>query len=119
MTDWSEDTVHLFLEAYQNEKCIWNPKDVHHKNRKKVNDAWTRLSEIMNKSVKELKNKKEVLMATFRRHYNYKKKNRTQFGLARVSLTFAALSGGLLLGGISDTKYYLTHDQVYFFKIFM
>lgn len=72
MTDWSEDPVHLFLEAYQNEKCIWNPKDVHHKNRKKVNDAWTRLSEIMNKSVKELKNKKEVLMATFRRHYKKK-----------------------------------------------
>ncbi|CAK1597890.1 unnamed protein product [Parnassius mnemosyne] len=73
MSDWSDETTLLFLESYQNEQCIWNPKDVNHKNRKKVNDAWTRLCVIMNKSVNELKSKKEILMATFRRHLNKKK----------------------------------------------
>ncbi|CAH2088948.1 unnamed protein product [Euphydryas editha] len=66
-------TILTFLEAYQNEPCLWNSKDADHKNRQKINDAWTRLSIIMNKSVKELKTKKEILMATFRRHL--KKKN--------------------------------------------
>ncbi|CAH2101071.1 unnamed protein product [Euphydryas editha] len=73
MSDWSAPTILTFLEAYQNEPCLWNSKDADHKNWQKVNDAWTRLSIIMNKSVKELKTKKEILMATFRRHL--KKKN--------------------------------------------
>ncbi|XP_050676913.1 uncharacterized protein LOC126973619 [Leptidea sinapis] len=68
MSDWSATTILTFLEAYQNEPCLWNPKDADHKHRQKVNDAWTRLSIIMNKRVKELKTKKEILMATFRRH---------------------------------------------------
>ncbi|VVC94751.1 unnamed protein product, partial [Leptidea sinapis] len=61
MSDWSATTILTFLEAYQNEPCLWNPKDADHKDRQKVNDAWTRLSIIMNKSVKELKTKKEIL----------------------------------------------------------
>ncbi|VVC87248.1 unnamed protein product [Leptidea sinapis] len=69
MSDWSATTILTFLEAYQNEPCLWNPKD-----RQKVNDAWTRLSIIMNKSVKELKTKKEILMATFRRDLKKKKR---------------------------------------------
>ncbi|CAF4892110.1 unnamed protein product [Pieris macdunnoughi] len=73
MSDWSAPTILTFLEAYQNEPCLWNSKDADHKNRQKVNDAWTRLSIIMNKSVKELKNKKEILMVTFRRHLKKKK----------------------------------------------
>ncbi|XP_022820981.1 uncharacterized protein LOC111352623 [Spodoptera litura] len=68
MCDWPEDTTLRFLEAYKNEPCIWNSKDPYHKNRHKVQDAWTRLSVIMKKNVKELKHKKEILMATFRRH---------------------------------------------------
>ncbi|CAH1987008.1 unnamed protein product [Acanthoscelides obtectus] len=72
MSDWSDDTIPSFLEAYQNEQCIWNTRDTNHKNRQKVNDAWTRLSVLMNKSIKELKTKKEILMATFRRHLKRK-----------------------------------------------
>ncbi|KAK9893035.1 hypothetical protein WA026_023335 [Henosepilachna vigintioctopunctata] len=72
MSDWSEDITLCFLEAYQNEPCIWNSKDINHKNRQKVNDAWTRIGVILNKNVKELKIKKEILMATFRRHFKKK-----------------------------------------------
>lgn len=74
MSDWLAPTILAFLEAYQNEPCLWNSKDADHKNRQKVNDAWTRISIIMNKSVKELKAKKKILMATFRRHLKKKKK---------------------------------------------
>ncbi|VVD02401.1 unnamed protein product [Leptidea sinapis] len=73
MSDWSATTILKFLEAYHNEPCLWNPKDAEDKDRQKVNDTWTRLSIIMNKSVKELKTKKEILMATFRRHLKKKK----------------------------------------------
>ncbi|KAK9872604.1 hypothetical protein WA026_018738 [Henosepilachna vigintioctopunctata] len=72
MSDWSEDITLCFLEAYQNEPCIWNSKDINHKNRQKVNDAWTRIGAILNKNVKELKIKKEILMTTFRRHFKKK-----------------------------------------------
>ncbi|CAH2088613.1 unnamed protein product [Euphydryas editha] len=40
MSDWSAPTILTFLEAYQNEPCLWNSKDADHKNRQKVNDAW-------------------------------------------------------------------------------
>ncbi|CAK1550183.1 unnamed protein product [Leptosia nina] len=72
MSGWSEDITLCFLEAYQNEPCIWTSKDINHKNRQKVNDAWTRIGVILNKNVKELKIKKEILMATFRRHFKTK-----------------------------------------------
>ncbi|XP_045500098.1 uncharacterized protein LOC123697599 [Colias croceus] len=73
MSDWSAPVILKFLEAYKNKPCLWNSKDADHKNRQKVSNAWTDLSTIMNKSVKELKSKKEILMATFCRYL--KKKN--------------------------------------------
>ncbi|CAG9785648.1 unnamed protein product [Diatraea saccharalis] len=61
-----------FLEAYQSETCIWNPKDMDHKDKKKVADAWSRISHDLKKPVKELKAKKEILMTTFRKHFKKK-----------------------------------------------
>ncbi|KAJ0172486.1 hypothetical protein K1T71_011625 [Dendrolimus kikuchii] len=72
-----------FLEYYQTERSIWNPKDVHHKNKKKVADAWSRLADLIGKPVKEIKAKKEILMTTFRKHL---KKNRILIVLAQVPM---------------------------------
>ncbi|CAB3250754.1 unnamed protein product [Arctia plantaginis] len=72
MSSWSNDETMAFLEAYQGEPCIWNPKDVSHKDKKKVADAWSQLSNTLKKPVKELKTKKEILMTTFRKHFKKK-----------------------------------------------
>ncbi|CAG4961528.1 unnamed protein product [Colias eurytheme] len=73
MSDWSAPVILKFSEAYKNKPCLWNYKDADHKNRQKVSNAWTNLSTLMNKSVKELKSKKDILMATFHRHLEKKK----------------------------------------------
>ncbi|CAH2009322.1 unnamed protein product [Acanthoscelides obtectus] len=72
MSGWSNEESLSFLEYYQTETCIWNPKDVNHKDKKKVADAWSRLAQLMGKPVKELKSKKEILMTTFRKHLKKK-----------------------------------------------
>lgn len=66
------DETMTFLKAYQREPCIWNTKDESHKDKKKVANAWSHLSDVLNKPVKELKAKKEILMTTFRRYFKKK-----------------------------------------------
>ncbi|XP_048006247.1 uncharacterized protein LOC125241694 [Leguminivora glycinivorella] len=70
---WTSSEVLQFIENYRNEPVIWNPKNVHHKNKNKVNDAWSRIAENMHVPISELKRKKESLMTSFRIHN--KKKN--------------------------------------------
>ncbi|XP_014279545.1 uncharacterized protein [Halyomorpha halys] len=72
MCEWSSEDIMYFLECYQAEPCIWNPQDQDHKDKKKVAEAWSRISEILHKSVKDLKIKKEILMVSFRKHLKKK-----------------------------------------------
>ncbi|KAF9408914.1 hypothetical protein HW555_006826 [Spodoptera exigua] len=81
MSCWSNEESLSFLEHYQMEPCIWNPKDANHKDKKKQADAWIRLAELTGRPVKEIKNKKEILMTTFRKHL---KKNANLCVLAQV-----------------------------------
>lgn len=65
---WSNETVLTFLELYRSHPCIWDPKDVAYKDKTQHKKAWI---DIKNKlggqcSVKELKRKKDSLMATYR-----------------------------------------------------
>ncbi|CAH1994420.1 unnamed protein product [Acanthoscelides obtectus] len=73
--EWSEKETFQFLELFQKEPIIWDPKNKLHKNNQKLNDAWVRLSEEMCRLVPELKNKKNSLMATFRQHLRRKKQS--------------------------------------------
>lgn len=73
MCDWTNELTFKFLELYQNEPVIWNPKLNHHKDKKKINDAWSRISRELECSITELKKKKDSLMATFRGHLRKKK----------------------------------------------
>ncbi|XP_047518168.1 uncharacterized protein LOC125058185 [Pieris napi] len=73
--DWSQDETFKFIELFQKERIIWDPKHKCHKNSQKVSDAWARLSEIMGRSQTELKNKKNSLMATFRQLLRRKKQS--------------------------------------------
>lgn len=75
MTDWSHEDVLNFLECYKGEPCIWDPSNDDHKDKKVVAKAWSRISNAMNKPVKELKTKKEILMVTFRRYFKKKQES--------------------------------------------
>ncbi|KAF9418816.1 hypothetical protein HW555_004483 [Spodoptera exigua] len=75
MDCWSNEESLSFLEHYQMEPCIWNPKDANHKDKKKQADAWIRLAELTGRPVKEIKNKKEILMTTFRKHLKKKRES--------------------------------------------
>ncbi|XP_030747994.1 uncharacterized protein LOC115876384 [Sitophilus oryzae] len=67
--EWSNETVLEFLKYFKMEPVIWNPKHPEHKNRHVVHDAWKRLEEKMDHrfTIKELKKKKDALMATYRK----------------------------------------------------
>ncbi|KAL4718211.1 hypothetical protein ACJJTC_008714 [Scirpophaga incertulas] len=70
---WSNEKIQLFIELYEEEPVIWNPKDPGHKSRNNVHDAWTKIKTKFCEgtgesiSVEELKKKKENLMATYRK----------------------------------------------------
>uniref|UniRef100_A0A0A9W1X7 Serine/threonine-protein kinase atg1 n=1 Tax=Lygus hesperus TaxID=30085 RepID=A0A0A9W1X7_LYGHE len=63
---WSHQLQLDFLEAYQSEPVIWDPKHGEHKDRRKINDAWGRIEALIGKPIKELKTKRDSLMATYR-----------------------------------------------------
>jgi hypothetical protein len=68
----SNEDIFKFIEFYKSEPVIWDPKNASHGDRNKVNSAWERIKVGMEKagkqfSVKQLKTKKDVLMATFRK----------------------------------------------------
>lgn len=75
--EWTNEHVLIFLEEYQREPCIWDPAHPDHRNRNKVADAWERIhiNLSFDCSVKELKKKKDSLMASFRAILNRKKKS--------------------------------------------
>lgn len=41
--EWTNELTLEFLELYENEPVIWNPKMKEHKNRNKVSDAWNNI----------------------------------------------------------------------------
>jgi len=73
MADWTNEISIKFVELYQTEGILWNAKHRNHKDKAKMNDAWCRISKILNISIEDLKNKKNSIMATFRGHLRKKK----------------------------------------------
>ncbi|RVE48241.1 hypothetical protein evm_007098 [Chilo suppressalis] len=66
--NWDNATVLRFIKLYQTNSCIWNPKNVNHKNRKCVDEAWNNIREDLGLpcTVRDLKKKKESLMSAYR-----------------------------------------------------
>lgn len=73
MSDWTNEDTIAFMELYQTKPILWDPKHRWHKDKAKVNDAWVEISNVFNKPIDELKNKKNSIMATFRGHLRRKK----------------------------------------------
>ncbi|CAG5027107.1 unnamed protein product [Parnassius apollo] len=80
---WSEPVNHS--EGPWTEVVASQCADLHHKDKKKVHDAWVRISNEMEISIPDLKRKKEALMATFRQHL---KRKRLQYLLDVVMKTY-------------------------------
>jgi hypothetical protein len=74
MSDWSNELVLEFLELYQAEPTIYDPKHPAHKNNMKVNDAWMRIKRALSVyvSVAE-RRKRDSVMASFRHNLRRKK----------------------------------------------
>jgi hypothetical protein len=70
--EWSNKDIFKFIELYKSESVIWDPKNASHSDRNKVHSAWERIKVGLEEagkqfSVKQLKTKKDALMATFRK----------------------------------------------------
>ncbi len=81
---WNNEIQLNFLEFYQRELVLWDPKHPSHKKKQVLHDAWNRISEALHTPIPELKKKKDSLMATYRSH---KRKIKSSF----VSISCIAL----------------------------
>jgi len=70
--EWSNKVILEFLDLYEQEPCIWNPKHSQHKIRNSVHDSWEHISKNLSVSysISDLKKKKDSLMATYRKLVN-------------------------------------------------
>jgi hypothetical protein len=59
MSDWSNELVLEFLELYQAEPTIYDPKHPAHKNKMKVNYAWMRIKRALSVNVSVAEKKKK------------------------------------------------------------
>ncbi|CAG9574109.1 unnamed protein product [Danaus chrysippus] len=84
--DWTNDVVLRFLELYQMHPCIWDPRNVAHKNKTKVDDAWCVIKKELGfpGTIKELKRKRESLMSAYRGYKTKIKKSVTNSGSSDV-----------------------------------
>ncbi|XP_069361051.1 uncharacterized protein [Maniola hyperantus] len=64
--DWNNELTLKFVRHIAAERALWDFNDPKYKLKHKVNEAWSRISSRMNRPVDALKNKKKVLMATWR-----------------------------------------------------
>lgn len=66
---WSNDNIIEFLNLFEQEPIIWNPRHPGHKDRNAVHDAWLRIQTQISIpfTISDLKKKKETLMGTFRK----------------------------------------------------
>lgn len=78
-TTWNNELELKLIECYQSEPILWQSKHKEHKNKNKIHDAWTRISDILNIPVGELKKKKDSLMSSYRT-YRKKVKDSTHSG---------------------------------------
>lgn len=67
--DWSNELVAEFLHLYEQQPIIWNSKHERHKQRNAIHDAWKEIEMKFsgNYPLKDLKKKKDTLMATYRK----------------------------------------------------
>ncbi|XP_045775066.1 uncharacterized protein LOC123873979 [Maniola jurtina] len=64
--DWNNELTLKFVKHISSERALWDFNDRKYKMKHKVYEAWARISSKMNIPVDVLKNKKKVLMATWR-----------------------------------------------------
>lgn len=69
-TVWDNARELEFLKYFKEEPVLWFIHHRNHKNRAELLEAWTRISEIMNIPIKDLKHKKNSLYSSYRSYRN-------------------------------------------------
>lgn len=66
--EWTTEMTLEFIELYEKNPVLWDPKHIHHKNRNHLYDAWMSIKADFTEDVQldTLKRKKESLMSTYR-----------------------------------------------------
>lgn len=116
MYDWTNELSIKFMENYQSQPVLWDPKLRGHKDKAKTNDAWTKISKELKIPIEELKNKKNSIMATFRGHLRKKKASiRSGAGLNEVYQPIWFLFNQIesFLGTINDCNATINTEQVH------
>lgn len=127
--EWSNEKIQLFIELYEEEPAIWNPKDPGHKSRNNVHDAWTKIKTKFCEgtgesiSVEELKKKKENLMATYRK-LNTKVKSSSTSGsgtddMFKPNWPFYEQMAKFLHGVYKPTKTKSSEVRNYLFNLYL
>lgn len=119
--DWPIETSLEFLQLYEQEPVIWNPKDLRHRNRNAINEAWLRIHKSLSVkcSIQDLKRKRESLMATFRPLWRAKINRELSGGSDDGHKTnwFAFDAMARFLGGVYQPKLF-SNDEVKADKIY-
>jgi len=82
--EWSNELILEFLDLYEQEPCIWNPKHPHHKIRNSIHDSWENISKNLSStfSISELKKKKRFIDGYIQKTFKQSKsKQKNGFGL--------------------------------------
>lgn len=73
--DWDESEILKFIESYEENFILWDPKHKSHYNKKLRNKAWDEIAATNNRSVEKCKRKLASLLATMRRERSKMRKN--------------------------------------------
>ncbi|CAH0552173.1 unnamed protein product [Brassicogethes aeneus] len=109
--EWTNKLVLEFVELYSREPVIWNPEHPRHKDRGALVESWQRIHNALSVKhpVKDLKRKKESLMAIFRKQTRRQEEDKNY-----KSPWFAFKSMNEFLSGIYQPKF--NHTLVNFIK---
>nr|CAH7737731.1 unnamed protein product [Callosobruchus chinensis] len=65
--EWNNTQVLQLIDLYEENECLWNPKDDRHRNKIAKMDAWNKISEQINAEPVEIKKKIDSLLGSCRR----------------------------------------------------
>lgn len=85
MSRWGDEKTTQFILVYREYECLWNPSCSLYKNKIARDNAYTKIQEEFNLTVKEIKNKIKSLRSTYHQELNkVEKSKRSGAGLSDV-----------------------------------
>lgn len=86
---WTNELIYQLIDLYRTQTVLWNPKDVHYRNKNKKKDAWKIISDVIRIHELELQRKIKNLTTQFFREKKKIKEENTSEAAANTSRWFA------------------------------